>query len=31
MKSKEDFIKEYRNPNNYQPQTRKSNRGHKYE
>jgi len=28
---KEDFIKEYRNPNNYQPQTRKSNRGHKYE
>ena len=28
---KEDFIKEYSNPNNYKPQTRKSNRGHKYE
>lgn len=29
--SKEDFLMEYHNPNNYQPQTQYSNRGHKYE
>jgi len=29
--SKEDFLMEYHNPNNYQPQTQYSNRWHKYE
>ena len=29
--SKEDFLKEYRNPDNYHPQSRNSNRSRKYE
>lgn len=29
--SKEDFLKEYRNPKNYEPQSRTTNRSHKYE
>ena len=29
--SKEDFLKWYRNPDNYRPQSRYSNRSHKYE
>ena len=29
--SKEDFLKWYRNPDNYRPQSRHSNRSHKYE
>ena len=29
--SKEKFLEEYRNPSNYQPQSRRTNRSHKYE
>jgi len=29
--SKEKFLEEYRNPNNYLPQSRQSNRSHKHE
>ncbi len=29
--SLEDFLKWYRNPDNYRPQSRYSNRSHKYE
>lgn len=29
--SKEEFIKEYRDPKNYEPQSRKTNRSHKHE
>ena len=29
--SKEEFLREYRNPDNYIPQSRYSNRSHKFE
>lgn len=29
--SKDEFLKEYRNPNNYQPENVHNNRSHKYE
>nr|WP_291937209.1 HNH/ENDO VII family nuclease [Chryseobacterium sp.] len=29
--TKEEFLEEYRNPNNYQPESKSSNRSHKYE
>ena len=29
--SKKKFLEEYRNPNNYLPQSRQSNRSHKHE